>query len=274
MVRPKYSQIFQYIESNFPMGSKSSPMESFWVTDIESNQYPNLDGPVSEDRTTFSSPEEAAETIRSFAKAAGASIVGFSDVTDEIVFLGAEVSEKNCIVIAYEMDREAILTAPDPPAGIEALRAYWRLGRIIQSTAEFIRYMGYPARGHQVRTYLKDPPTILNTLAAYKAGLGEVGRNGLLITREYGPRVRIGTITTDLPLPKGGPIDLGVDRFCSTCRRCLESCRGKAIPYEKDQSGKYTIDPKKCAPEFAKYDGCGICIAVCPFSNGTVGGSD
>jgi len=269
MVRPRYMDIFRYIEDNFPMGSKPTPMEAFWVHDIEDVQYPNLDGPVSRNRVEFSSPDEAADTVRAFAEASGASLIGFTEVTDEIVFHGAEINEMNCVVIAYEMEKEAILTAPDPPAGIEALRAYWRLGWIVMETAAFIRSMGYPACGHQVRTFLKDPPTILNTLAAYNAGLGEVGRNGLLITKEHGPRVRIGVVTTDLPLPMGSRTDLGIQKFCSACNRCLESCRGKAIPGERTEVNghlKYTIAPIKCAPEFAKYDGCGICIAVCPFA--------
>jgi epoxyqueuosine reductase QueG len=96
-----------------------------------------------------------------------------------------------------------------------------------------------------------------------------MGMLGILITPEFGPRVRLGTITTDLELPQAELIDMGVQEFCERCKVCADECVGDAISREKkDERGyhKYTIDPYKCIPEFAKYDGCGICIKVCPFN--------
>jgi len=254
---------------NFEDPGKSSPEEKFWVKDIEENQYPKLDGPVNPDRVEFGSPEEAAERIETFAGAAGAGMVGFTKVLPSMVFKGAEVKEKYAVVIGFEMDHAAMDTAPDPPAGKEALRAYWRLGQIVQKTAAFIRDMGYPASGHQVRTFLRDPPTILGTVAAYHAGFGEIGMMGLLISERFGPRVRIGVVTTDLEPPQGEKADLGVEEFCRRCKVCAMECMGGAISTEKrDERGfyKYTIDPYRCVPYFAKYDGCGVCIKVCPFN--------
>ena len=65
---------------------------------------------------------------------------------------------------------------------------------------------------------------------AIKAGLGEYGRLGLLITKEFGPRVRLGKIFTNLPLAPDRPIRFGVKEFCDTCRRCSEGCPVNAIP--------------------------------------------
>ncbi|MFW3145614.1 MAG: 4Fe-4S dicluster domain-containing protein [Thermoplasmatota archaeon] len=266
---PEYRGIFQYMVENYSDPGKQSPEERFWVRDLEENQYKQLSGPVNSRRTDFGSIEEAAANIREFALSAGADIVGFTRVSPEMVFRGADVKGNNAIVMGYEMDFDAIATAPDPPAGKEALRAYWRLGHIVMKTAEYIRELGYPAWGHQVRTFTRDPPAILNTVAGEHAGLGEVGRLGVLITPEFGPRVRLGTVTTDLDLPLGGRRPFGVDEFCSHCSLCVEACAGNAIPREKRiERGhlKYTIDPYGCIPEFAKYDGCGICIKVCPFN--------
>ena len=61
----------------------------------------------------------------------------------------------------------------------------------------------------------------------------------------------------------------GVERFCEKCHICEETCQGDAIPDEKSMERgflKYTIDPYKCLPQFAKYDGCNECVAVCPFN--------
>ncbi len=266
---PEYKQIFQYMVEKYNFPQKGSPEEKFWVDDLEDNQYKRLKGPVSDQKIDFSSPEDAAERIRTFAKTAGADIIGFTKVLPMMVFKGAKVKEKYAVVIGYEMDHEAIDSAPDPPAGKEALRAYWRIGSVIMKTAEFIRSMGYPATGHQVRTFTNDPPTILNPVAGLHAGLGEMGMLGILITPEFGPRIRLATITTDLKLPQGKQIDLGVQDFCKRCFICADECMGEAISREKkDERGfyKFTIDPYKCLPEFAKYDGCGVCIQVCPFN--------
>lgn len=266
---PEYKDIFQYLIKNYEDPGKGTEMEKFWVNDLEEGQYPRLEGPVSEEKVHFGSPEEAARTIEEFAIAAGADMIGFTEVTDEIIFKGATVNGKYAISIGFQMNIEAISKAPGPPTGIEALRAYWRLGSIILKVSQFIRSMGYQAQGHQVRTFIKDPPTVLNSLAAVNAGLGEVGRLGLLITRRFGPRVRLGTITTELELPDNGERPFGVDEFCSHCTICADECVGEAIPMEKSlERGhmKYTIDPYKCLTEFAKYDGCGVCISVCPFN--------
>jgi ferredoxin len=266
---PVYKNVFQKMVELYSFPEKSSAVERFWVADLEENQYRRLEGPVNEIRTEFDSPEDAAEIIESFARSCGADLVGFTAISDDLVFTGADVKGRYAISIGFEMDFDDINTAPDPPAGVEALRAYWRLGWIVMKVSEFIRSLGYPAQGHQVRTFLNDPPTVLHTLTAVRAGLGEVGRSGLLITPELGPRLRVGTVTTDLELPETGEMTFGVEEFCSRCTTCADECRGGAIPYEMSMERgvlKYTIDYEKCLPEFARYDGCGICIRVCRFN--------
>jgi len=266
---PVYENIFQYMIEHYQDLHKSSPEEKFWVHDIEEVQYPILNGPVNTERISFSSPEDAADRVVTFARAAGASLVGFTRVFPDMVFEGADVKGRNAVVLGLEMDYDDIDTAPDPPAGKEALRAYWSLGWIVQRVGEFIRFMGYQAQGHQVRTFIMDPPTILNPVAGLHAGLGEVGMLGILITPEFGPRVRLGVVTTELELPQGEPVDMGVQEFCERCQICADECMGDAISREKMMKRghyKYTIDPYKCIPHFAKHDGCGLCIKVCPFN--------
>jgi len=56
-----------------------------------------------------------------------------------------------------------------------------------------------------------------------------LGRNGLLITPQYGPRVRISKVLTDLPLVPDEPIEFGVTEYCEKCKRCAKYCPGQAI---------------------------------------------
>jgi epoxyqueuosine reductase len=76
-------------------------------------------------------------------------------------------------------------------------------------------------------------------------------------------------VTTELPLPQNEKKVFGVDGFCKNCTVCRDACEGNAIPDELGEVNgfyKYTIDPYKCLPYFAEYDGCNLCVAKCPFN--------
>jgi len=74
--------------------------------------------------------------------------------------------------------------------------------------------LGYPASANHVLHY-----DGLMVPLAVDAGLGELGRLGYLITKEFGPRVRLGAVTTNLPLIADKPINFGVQDFCNICKK-------------------------------------------------------
>ena len=267
--RPVYANIFEYMDEHYEFKAPSTPLTKFYKKDISENQYEHLDGPVNPERYEFVSPQEAADMISEFAWAKGADLIGFTKVNDSFVFEGTDLDHKYAVVLAMEMDFDKIATAPKAPSGIEVLRIYWRLGDVAVKTAEFIRHLGYPARAHHPRGFVGKPPTILHTRAAIEAGLGEAGRTGLIITKEFGPRVRVATVTTDLELPQSPEKKFGVENYCKNCHLCQEHCEGDAVPNEKaEERGffKYTIDAFKCLPYFAEYDGCNLCVSECAFN--------
>ena len=113
---------------------------------------------------------------------------------------------------------------------------------------------------------------------AVQAGFGEVGRHSLLITEEYGPRLRLGRIFTDLPLTVSHPKSFGVKEFCSVCDRCAAACPPKAIPNATPSTRiynrsnligvkKWTVDAEKCFKFWVNQNtDCSICIRVCPYN--------
>ncbi|MBW1999213.1 MAG: reductive dehalogenase, partial [Deltaproteobacteria bacterium] len=113
---------------------------------------------------------------------------------------------------------------------------------------------------------------------AVQAGLGQLGRNGLLINPEFGPALRISKVLTSLPLVPDAPIDFGVTEFCSTCEICADKCPGQAIMHgerttearnESTSPGvlKWPIDAEKCIGQWSRIrKPCTICISVCPFN--------
>lgn len=267
--RPVYQNIFEYLIDHYEFKAPDSPITRFFKKDIYENQYYHLDGLVDPVKVDIKSQAEAGKLVTDIGRSAGANLVGFTKVKPYFIFDGVEIEHKNAAVFAVEMDFDRIGTAPDWPSGVEVLRGYWRLGRVIVKVAEFIRSLGYSATAHHPRSFVGQPPTIVHTAAAIEAGLGEQGRHGLLITEQYGPRVRVATVTTDLELPQDHKKQFGVDKFCKTCRLCMDACEGDAIPENKVEVRgveKYTIDPYKCLPHFAEYDGCNLCVSKCAFN--------
>ena len=103
--------------------------------------------------------------------------------------------------MAVEMDYENLRRSPANCAATDLV--YSDMAIVSSSLAEFIRELGYKAMPLGNEMALSIP-------MAVDAGLGELGRNGLLITEKFGPRVRICKVITSLPLVPDKPVDLGV----------------------------------------------------------------
>lgn len=107
--------------------------------------------------------------------------------------------------------------------------------------------------------------------AATRAGLGWIGRHDQLITRQFGPWIRLATVFTDIELPCTTPIE---QNFCGNCTRCVEACPAKALTgnaWEPTVPREKILDVWACDQwkkehyfQFHEGNNCGICTAVCP----------
>jgi ferredoxin len=183
---------------------------------------------------------------------------------------GAEIPIEHEFAIAFtvEMDHEMVGANPTAPGVMESARQYVEAGRVAVQLAEAIRRLGYEARAHIDGNY-----RVIAPLVARDAGLGEIGRMGLLMTPRQGPRVRLGVVTTTLELLEDERLlDEAVIDFCTICKKCAENCPSKSIPFEprQDIDGvlRWQINPETC---FLYWNvigtDCGICMAVCPYSH-------
>ncbi len=177
------------------------------------------------------------------------------------------LSHKYGIVFALEMELDMIAAAPRAPVIVETGKKYIQAAQISIILADFIRRMGYPARAHIAGSNYQ---AILPPLG-WLSGLGELGRLGILITDKYGPRARLGLVTTDLPLIPNIPKTLGIQNFCYKCKKCALNCPAQAIPYGKktEENGvmKWVLNREQCYKwwRVAGTD-CAVCIYVCPYS--------
>jgi reductive dehalogenase len=166
------------------------------------------------------------------------------------------------------MDRAMVATAPQAPTVMESARQYVEAARVAIQLANFIRRLGYPARAHIDGNY-----RVIAPLVARDAGLGEIGRMGLLMTPSLGPRVRLGVVTTDLPLaPDGRGGDCSVLDFCLSCHKCADCCPVRAIPQgdrrEIEGALRWRIDADVCFRYWNVVGtDCARCVAVCPYAH-------
>jgi len=171
------------------------------------------------------------------------------------------------IVFAVEMKKELIDTAPHLPQSLAVTKGYVDTAVIGMILTYYIKNLGYDARNHMDGNYLMVLP-----LAAKAAGLGDIGRHGLLITEDYGSRIRLGAVTTDLPLIVDEPSSFSVTEFCLECKKCSITCPAKAISKEdtKDlnETKRWRIIQEECYKKWRILGSdCGICVSTCPFSS-------
>jgi len=225
-------------------------------------------------------PTKATERINSkvkeFAKTQGIDLVGFTTLEPSWVFPSSNnwtylqthqpIKYNQVISLGMEMNHGVLNINHFPSAEtlFEALQTYARLGEAVERVTEFVRELGYQARGHH--PYAGD---FLYSAHAVKAGLGQLGANGLVLTKKYGPRQRFAAITTDAPIKVIEPCNLGVDDLCRKCMRCVDTCPTKALaPHKVNWRGswKWKLNNKRCWPYFIANDGCGLCLLVCPWN--------
>src|SRR2546425_5181388 len=140
---------------------------------------------------------------------------------------------------------------------------------ILKALEGYIKELGYTAlRG-----------VVTPQAAGVASGVGELGRNGLIINKNFGARIHMpDPILTDLPLVADAPVDIGVDDFCKICRKCANTCPTNSIPFGDkvvfNGIEKYKINWLTCyklRPYVHDHWGsCLTCVAVCPFTKPNV----
>jgi ferredoxin len=132
----------------------------------------------------------------------------------------------------------------------------------------FLKELGHDALAHIDGNY-----QVICPIVAKDAGLGELGRMGLLMTPKHGPRVRIAVVTTNMPLIIDKPsFEPSIIDFCNICKKCATTCPGNAISNENQEKIgndiRWQINQEKCYNYWTICGtDCGRCLSVCPYSH-------
>ncbi|NQZ73053.1 MAG: 4Fe-4S dicluster domain-containing protein [Dinoroseobacter sp.] len=242
------------------------------------------DTPVAPEQVPVEDPGAMANEVKRIAKFFGADLCGITDF-DRRWLYSARVDTRDLseaphdlpegltsvIVLGHEMEEDLVATYPSALAGAATGREYSHEASIVMQVAAYIRNLGYEAVPSMNDTALVIP-------YAVKAGLGEYARNQMVITPEFGPRLRFSKIFTNLPVAHDDPKPKGVRAFCDICTKCADACPVKALPYGPPSTEranisaikgvrKWTSDAEKCFGFWAKLSSdCAICMRVCPFN--------
>ncbi len=226
-------------------------------------------------------PAKTAELIKKVAHEFGSTLVGITELNPDWVYgyplRGRGVEDVNepleipdhwkyAVVVGTPMSWDRMDATPNYGTSNGACSR----SRIVATrVAAFIKALGYPARTHTPgNSYdLMVPPIAID------AGLGEQGRNGIMITPELGCNIRPAIVTTDIPMATDKPIDFGVQDFCAHCKVCAEVCPSGSIPLgdKEEVRGyrRYKVNAASCN-NFWNSNlgnmGCRLCVSVCPYT--------
>jgi len=242
-------------------------------------------GDVNPKRMPVNDPAAMTRHIKRVAKYMGADIVRIAQMHPTFMYAGnryvqdgdatdqfeALTPEQLCqrfpyaivVTTAWDYDK---LQAHRHHIGDASYHVSQMKGNLILKAMEgYIRELGYTAlRG------VSNPQA-----AGLASGVGELGRNGLVISEKFGARVHMpDPIVTDMPLLPDEPIDIGVEDFCKICRKCAVTCPTNSISFGDkvvfNGIEKYKINWLTCYKlrpfVVDHWDSCLTCSTVCPFT--------
>ncbi len=225
------------------------------------------------------------DEIKGFALAAGADLVGIADLARirgiETIPADLLSSFSTAVVIAFQLSPEIFRQMADEPTALYA-HQYAAVNQLLDQInlrlqSKFLT-RGYKALAIPAAQTL-DRKIWLGHISAKAvakaAGLGWQGKSSLLVTPQYGPRVRLACLLTDAPLM---PDPVAANR-CGGCTKCREACPAGAIHgsvwTEGPNAREEALDVPKCVDRLrviAQRQGreayiCGVCIKVCPWGS-------
>jgi len=226
---------------------------------------------------------ELTSDIKVFCLQRGAAIVGVADLGPLKEGLQTDPPDlmqpyTAAISIALPLDMSASAAMrgePTPEYASDCKDINAKLNAMTEVIVKNIESLGYRAEAVPASKKLVEGGTegsVSHKAIAIMAGMGWQGKSLLLVTPKYGPRVRLSSVLTDMPLESDSPIK----NRCGKCTKCAEACPAGAIRNVNTDfhysSRNDALDLDKCHSNTLKYmevqgieyTFCGQCIPVCP----------
>lgn len=217
------------------------------------------------------------DNLTKILKNEGAFLVGFCELPKSEQPLGFT----HAISIAYRLSDSVLKTIDKEPSII-----YFHHYRTVNTKLDLLAltavteiekqgFLALPIAASQSLNTDKEQyqGVFSHKTAARLSGLGYIGKNAMLITKEAGSKIRLCTVLTNMPLKN--TIGL-IEENCGECTVCKEVCPSSAIygnNFDINLKRDSVLDPKKCSDNMKKYKHigrgavCGLCMRACPKNN-------
>ena len=199
--------------------------------------------------------------FENYAHSVGIESIGYTLLTSDMMIKDKFIQYPNTIVLAIELDKEIINTAPGAEAKKLNDLLYERFGNLTYKLSDYLREKGFA-------TEVAHPDSGLVNFSplAEKACLGFIGKSGLLITPELGPRLKISAIfisISNLPVNDNNEHSW-IPEYCDKCSKCVKACPESALIQRRTCFGGKEVEfvQRLC---IGCNQGCAYCIANCPF---------
>lgn len=237
---------------------------------------------VADKKSEISSKKYGKEFLEEMKTKFGIDLIGVMSVDDcdnkffkkgiKTLLPGA----KSAVVFAVEVAKETLAMVFHPRKYLgravtgEVLEPHFvwvtnKLENANNEVASILRKEGYPSIALPSRGLPMNRGTgkcILDYVhVALEAGMGTIGHHGILITPEFGPRVRLGVLLTEAPIEPTVREEEKDD--CIHCNGCVEICPVEAIKHPDDTGKLYEVDLMRCKFYRNNVDNCGLCMKVC-----------
>ncbi len=215
-------------------------------------------------------PEELALELTAVARTAGADVVGFGDVTEGLHPEFWPLARAVSLGCALPVRVGEGLAFPDEPTVARLVEAGRAVAACLRRRKQ--RFFVLPSTGEGKKGYCAALfGHFSHKVAATCAGLGWVGKHGLLVSPEFGSAVLWGTVLTDACLPVGRPVRRG---RCGSCTICRDACLPGAVQGREWRRGLEfgdLVNKDGCAAQVARLQRegktcCGRCMAACPYN--------
>jgi epoxyqueuosine reductase len=226
----------------------------------------------------------ASEQLKDLAGILGADVVGVADLsllegiqTEPHDLLEGYTRAVSIGVRLADAVVDSVVKAPTPLYHQHQLRVNALLDEIALRIVQYIQRAGckaIPIPASHILDRVRWRSYISHKAVAIAAGIGWQGKSLVVVNPKYGPRIRLATVLTDLPLEPDKP----VTNRCGPCSLCAEACPAQAIKNVSTTLHYSTRDEAlfldRCAakvarefPELPSIEGptCGVCVRVCPW---------
>ena len=218
-------------------------------------------------------PKENVEKVKALCDQWGASLFGVADLhqleRDQVLLPSRLIDQLPFgLSIAFHLSDAVLEEIENQPTPLY-FHHYQRvnilldtIGLEVTSAIQKLRYQALPIPASQIVDWKRQKAHLSHKQVARLAGLGWMGRNNLLVNQEFGSRIRLVTILTNLPLEKNSPSSMN----CGSCRACLSVCPAGAIAERQED-----FDHLRCHEQLKTFSKtlhfshhiCGICVKAC-----------